>query len=215
MQNILESIKEVKNPLILAGDLNNFEQSAEATSVKRIISKKISDPLFISRIAISYFNPYGLAANIANSTISLARKHRDPTVPGIPILSPNKTRGIFNAVEDFKFSDNNQFDFSGNKELSYKHKAGKLGNSNQRGYKGFIETYKFKRSFGIAKYKIDWIFVKPLRKELCRDKDFEDLDYQCKEYFPAFAKTLKELNFSPKDLSSISDHSPVSVQIMF
>jgi endonuclease/exonuclease/phosphatase family metal-dependent hydrolase len=219
IKTILESIKGIKNPVILAGDLNNFEGSAQSTSIKRIIGKRIGDPLFISKVAINYFNPYALSTNAISSVISLVRKHRDPTVWGIPIILPNKSREFFNIVRDFKFIDNNKFDFSGNEELSYKQKDGKLSNSNERSGKGFIETYQFKRSFGVAKYKIDWIFIKPLNFKDCENHS-KDLGLSCKNYFPAFGRTFKELNHSlrssdNKDLGTLSDHNPVSTKLMF
>jgi endonuclease/exonuclease/phosphatase family metal-dependent hydrolase len=216
---ILESIKGIKNPVVLAGDLNNFEGSAQSTSIKRIIGKRVGDPLFISKVAINYFNPYALSTNVASSAISLVRKHRDPTVWGIPIILPNKSREFFNILRDFKFIDNNQFDFSGDEELSYTEKDGKLSNSNERSGKGFVETYQFKRPFGIAKYKIDWIFVKPLNFKDCENNS-KNLGISCKNYFPAFGRTFKELNHSlrsndNKDLGALSDHSPVSTKLMF
>ncbi len=155
----------------------------------------------------------------------MVRKHRDPTVLGLPIILPNKSRKFFDIIHDFKFTDNNQFDFSGDEELSYDKKDGKLSNSNERAGKGFIETYKFKRSFGVAKYKIDWIFVKPLRYANCDsgEDDIEELDFSCKNYFPGFGRTLKALNYSPrftkntreKEEAHLSDHNPVSVKILF
>lgn len=225
MLAILNAIKDIKNPVILAGDLNNFENSAEATSIKRIIGKRIGDPLFISKAVINYFNPYALSVNAGSTVIGFVRKHRDPTVLGVPLLLPNKSRKLFDIIHDFKFTDNNQFDFSGDEELSYDKKDGKLSNSNERAGKGFVETYKFKRSFGVAKYKIDWIFVKPLRYRDCdaTEDDVEELDFSCKNYFPAFGRTLKALNYSPrsaknintKEEASLSDHNPVSVRLMF
>ena len=213
MQAILDFIKTNKNPVILAGDFNNFENSAESTSIKRIVTRRISDPAYLIRTVATYFNPYGLTTNAASNTIGFARKYCDPTVRGIPIILPNKARGLFKLIQDFEFDDNNHFDFTGTKQFSSKARKGYLSNSNQRAKKGFVETFEFKRSFKVAKYKIDWIMVKPLRLAACHDYDFEDLDYRCKNYFPAFGKTLKDLNFSPKNLVSISDHSPVSLQI--
>jgi hypothetical protein len=76
-----------------------------------------------------------------------------------------------------------------------------------------VDTFKFNKSYGFALYKIDWIFVKPLKKPGVSEDDFEDLELDEKNYQPAFGQTLRDLNYS-KQPESISDHSPVTCKIL-
>lgn len=123
----------------------------------------------------------------------------DPTSPSIPFIAPNDARSLFEEVEKYEFVDGGHFDLAGDNKLSFSSK-GKFSNSNERNKKGFVETLKHFGSKQTTKYKIDWLFVKP---KVSKDK----------EYFPAFGRTLKELNYSYKD-TRISDHSPITVDIM-
>lgn len=196
MQVLLDAIQDIKNPIVMGGDLNNFEKSAEPTSLSKIIGHRIQDPVFLGKAAFNYLNPYGFMINSASFTLGAIRKHKDPTVTSIPIILPNKTKKLFNMIHDLHFSDDNHFDFSGTAKLSYKGRDGKLSNSNQRAGKGFVDTFQFNRSFGVAYFKIDWLFVKPLAEH----------------YIPAFGRTLKEFNYSHPH--PLSDHNPISVQVM-
>lgn len=196
MQVLLAALQDVRTPLVLGGDLNNFEKSAEPTSMTQIIKNRITDPNLIGKTVISVFNPFALITNTASMGISFLRKHKDPLVFGIPIFLPNKVKKLFSMIEDFQFADEQQFDFSGDDKYSIAGRDDELSNSNQRGFKGFIETFRFKRNYSVALYKIDWLFVKPSNEK----------------YYPAFGRTLKELNYSLKQ-ESISDHTPITVDI--
>lgn len=201
IEALLHHLKNKTNPLILAGDLNNFEKSAEPTSVSKIISRTVSDPQNLAQFAISYLNPYALVVNSSSYALGTVRKHRDPTVIGFPIIMRNKARGLFTRIRKHEFADGAHFDFGGDDKLSYNRRDGTLSNSNQRAVKGFVETFKFNRSFGVGLFKIDWIFAKPVF----------DLN-SVKKYYPAFGRTLKDLNNSYKD-GSLSDHSPLTLKL--
>lgn len=214
IDTLLATIKDIKHPVILGGDLNNFEKSAEPTSISKIIKRTVTDPQNLAKATITYFNPYAFITNVASFTVGGMRKYKDPTVGNIPVLLPNRAKELFNHIENFEFTDGNKFDFSGDKNLSYNQLAGELSNSNQRASKGFVETFKFNRSYGVALYKIDWLFVKPLRiAGINPKKKFKDLKDTEKTYIPAFGKTLKDLNFSPTE-GPLSDHSPVTCKII-
>jgi endonuclease/exonuclease/phosphatase family metal-dependent hydrolase len=213
IDEILNAIKDTKTAVILGGDFNNFEKSAEPTSAKKVIERTISDPENIAKASLTYLNPYALVTNIGSFTIGNLRKFKDPTVSNIPVLLPNKSRKLFDRIEDFYFNDSNQFDLSGDEKLSYKGVKGYLSNSNQRSGKGFVDTFQFKRNYGFTLYKIDWLFVKPLKKPGIHNLDFEDLKPDQKNYIPAYGQTLKDLNYS-KSPNPISDHSPVTCKIL-
>ena len=200
LQAILDHISTIQNPVILAGDLNNFEKSAESTSFKKAFNKRIRDPGFMAMMGINYFNPYSLITNVSTSVVGFIRKHRNPTKINIPVILPNKARKLFLMIKRFRFADLNGFDLSGDNKWSYRGKSSdnRFSNSNQIARIGFVETFKFNRSFGVAKYKIDWIFVKPIDRA------------GRQQYFPAFGRTLKDFN----QVTGISDHHPITVELI-
>ena len=56
-----------------------------------------------------------------------------------------------------------RFDFRGGRERSIDGQDGPLANSNKRGDKGFVTTFEVERTISfVGKFKLDWIFVKPL-----------------------------------------------------
>ncbi len=201
MSHLLYSIKDIKGPVVLGGDLNSFEFDASPTSLTKIAKDKATDANFMGKLALNLVNPFALATNVASTTVGQTRKFKDPTVSSVPVLLPNKARGLFKLIEKFRFNDGKSFNFSGKEELSYDGKKGELSNSNQRGKKGYIETLKLERSFKVGRYKIDWLFVKSVGS---RNKP---------RYLPAFGRTLKKLNYSYKD-HRISDHSPITVDVL-
>lgn len=211
IQTILDFIKNNNNPVVLAGDLNNFEQSAEPTSVGKVVKNKVQDPDFLGKAGLNLINPYNLITNASASVLGFIRKHKNPTKAHIPVILPNKTGKLFSMIKNFQFADGNQFDLSGDSKWSYQAYSDKnrFSNSNQIAKVGFVETFQFKRAFGFAKYKIDWIFVKPGRRFECSD-EFHKLDYDCKHYFPAFGQTLKKFN----EVTGISDHNPITVELI-
>lgn len=200
IEHLLSEIKNIKTPVVFSGDLNSFEYDASPSSVSKIVAAKLSDPEFIIRTVGSAFNPYSLAINPSLIAVELMRKYRDPTVKNVPVISRNRARKLFKKIRGFEFDDHNKFDFSNDQEWSYK-RAGVLSTSNERSFKGFVPTFKVNRSYKIVRFKIDWFFVKPL------------IDNGKKTFFPAFGRTLKNLNFSPKG-GLVSDHNPITLDLM-
>jgi hypothetical protein len=134
------------------------------------------------------------------------RKQSDPTVRHIPFLMPNSERKFFSTLEDFRFADGGAFDFRGDEERSYNKKNKTLANSNERGGKGFVNTYQVNRPIKfIGKYKLDWIFVKPadLKKPTDRNGSYR--------FAPHFGRTFAEVNEVVED--RISDHRPMIVDL--
>jgi hypothetical protein len=127
-------------------------------------------------------------------------------VRSIPLLGKNAEADFFTKLEQFRFADGNAFDFRGEKQRSSNGRAGNLANSNERGEKGFAPTSELGRTYGpIGKFKLDWIFVRPLK--LTDPHDGKE-PYR---FAPHFGRTLKELNQSIPD--RISDHSPIIVDV--
>jgi len=200
MKVLLDEIKKIDNPLVIAGDFNTTVADASPTSIKREVRKKISDPQFLVKQTILFLIPLRLEISLANYATTFLRTYKNPTVVNIPVIFPNKERKLFSTVEKFQFNDGAKFDFSGNKYQSANKKGGRLANSNQRDLKGFTPTFIFQRPLVLGKYKLDWILVKP---ELSESKT--------KEFEPFYGRTLKEMNYAFG--GTISDHSPVTVDL--
>jgi hypothetical protein len=133
----------------------------------------------------------------------------DPTSANIPGASPNLERGFFADLEKFRFADGKAFDFRGVPDRASNGRSGTLGDSNERGSKGFAPSYAAELIWGkvrVAKYKLDWIFVKG---ELQNPRD-ANAPYV---FAPHFARTMYDLNNCLPE--PISDHSPMTVDLPF
>jgi hypothetical protein len=129
------------------------------------------------------------------------RTQADPTVRSIPFVASNPEADFFDKLKDFRFADGNSFDFRGESKRSIGAKDGPLANSNERGDKGFITTFEVERTIAfVGKFKLDWIFVKPLSLTEPYSKDA-----------PHIGRTLKLVNEAPKE--RISDHAPIMVDL--
>ena len=202
---LLDAIKDIKNPVILAGDFNTTANDASPTSVKREIVKRLEDPQFLAKQILIYAVPYSLAVSTAEEVTDLLRIYKNPAVKNIPVISPNKERKLFLTLQNFMFNDGGKFDFSGNKYKSSNGRANLLANSNQRDIQGFTPTYIFQRPLFIGKYKLDWIFVKPSVSVK------ESNSNKITEFEPLYGRTLLEMNYAFDKLPS--DHSPVTVDL--
>jgi len=133
----------------------------------------------------------------------------DPTAANIPGAAPNLERGLFTTLERFHFADGHVFDFRGVAERTVNGRSGTLADSNQRGSNGFAPTFVAELIWGkvrVAKFKLDWIFVKPSLKSP-RDLKGPYL------FAPHSARTLSDLNNCVPE--PISDHSPMTVDLPF
>ncbi len=193
---ILESLKDKKTPVILAGDFNTSTTETIPTSFKKEVVKRVRDPHFILRAIATPFVP-GLPVASALAAVPLSKlvQYKDPFFPSIPIIFPNHERKFYACLKKFKFNDGNAFDLSGDKKKSSNGRRGLLANSNQRHWKGFKSTFKLEEPRLIAYFKLDWFFVKPVGEH----------------FRPSNGKTLKTLNYSLK--GHISDHNPITVDV--
>lgn len=208
MKYLLDEIKPIKNPIVLAGDLNTTTKDGRPTTVGREIKKRITDLDYVAKHLVFIAIPHSFFINIANLATNLLRTHNNPTVVNIPIISPNEERKLFNELENTVFADGGRFDFSGDMHRSVKNKWGMLANSNQRSLKGFVPTFMFSRDWVIGQFKLDWIFVKPCEKnKLVKD----DEDDEVKKLMPFYGRTLFDLNYSLE--FPISDHVPITVDL--
>jgi endonuclease/exonuclease/phosphatase family metal-dependent hydrolase len=206
LQEILMEIKDIKNPVIMAGDMNTSGKDLRPTSIQRELTKRFGNPKFWVKKGISYALGFGLVEDVFISGVTFGRTQGDPTVKNIPFFSPNPARKFFSTLEDFKFSDGKTFDFRGDKYRSSNGRGNTFANSNQRDEKGFVTTYQVKRPLKvIGKYKLDWFFIKP---DNLTDPDDDDDSYK---FAPHFGRTLYQISDVIEE--RISDHHPLLVSL--
>jgi endonuclease/exonuclease/phosphatase family metal-dependent hydrolase len=205
MQALLAEIKDVRNPLVLAGDLNTTGQTNTPTSVRNEIMSRVTDYQFWIRQTISYFHPLGIYKHTL-FPVHYFHGYNDPTAFHLPILWDNREQPLFKTVEKFRFADERSFDFRGEPERTLNGRSRTLADSNERAAKGFVPTYAFARDYGglVGRFKLDWIFVKPFVQDP-REKGQSYL------FAPHFPVTMRELNESVPD--RISDHPPLTVDL--
>ena len=211
MVELLNQIHDTRHPVIVAGDLNTTGSNSTPTSVENMLYKRYGSVDFWTTKGIRWTTGVGLVYSGVRTTAKLsAIQYRiDPTSANIPGASPNLERGLFSTIERFRFADGHAFDFRGVPERTINRRSGTLGNSNERGSAGFSPTLVAELIWGsvrVAKFKLDWIFVK---SDLDNPRDLKG-PYR---FAPHFARTMSDLNNClPHPLS---DHSPMTVDLPF
>jgi endonuclease/exonuclease/phosphatase family metal-dependent hydrolase len=195
MEFVLNQIKPVSTPLVIAGDLNTMGHSAAPVSFKSEIKNNILNYRFWARLAMYNFVPLpGVSYGVAG--YNYFRGLHDPTVANIPVVASSHERALFEDIQRFRFDDGSSFVWEGDKAESFHHKSRTLAVTNQRAEKGFEPTFEFGRTFHglVGTYKLDWILVK------------------LSTSFPPFqGRTLRAINDAPAE--KISDHSPTTVDL--
>ncbi len=210
LQQLLKEVHEVPNPVIIAGDMNTTGSDSTPTSVENMLYKRYGDLDFWATKGIQ-LTGVGLIYTGAKTVRNLAGfEYRvDPTSANIPGASPNLERGFFKTLEKFRFADGKAIDFRGVETHSTNGTAGTLANSNQRQSMGFTPTYVTELiwgNVGVARFKLDWIFVKD---NINTPRDIAG-SYM---FAPHFPRALADLNNCLPE--PISDHSPITVDLPF
>jgi len=202
---LLAEVKQDRNPVIIAGDLNTTSRTNTPTSIRNEITMRVTDYKFWIKQAVSHFHPLGVF-QYTLAPVHYFHGYNDPTAFHLGIFWENRERLLFKTVEKFRFADNHAFDFRGERQRTKPPRSRTLADSNQRGGKGFIPTYAFARDFGglAGRFKLDWFFVKPFI-ENPRQRN------QSYRFAPNFPVTMRELNNSVSD--RISDHPPMTVDL--
>jgi endonuclease/exonuclease/phosphatase family metal-dependent hydrolase len=211
MEELLNQISGSRNPVVLGGDLNTTSSDGTPTSVKNLLYKRYGSTDFWTTKGVQWATGVGIAYGAAKSARKLAgiQYRVDPTSANVPGLSPNLERNLFTTIEKFRFADSKAFDFRGVPARTSNERTGTLADSNQRSAKGFAPTFEAELIWGkvrVAKFKLDWIFVK---SDLENPRD-ERGSYA---FAPHFARTLTDLNNCLPE--PISDHSPMTVDLPF
>jgi endonuclease/exonuclease/phosphatase family metal-dependent hydrolase len=210
LQQLLKDVRDVPNPVIIAGDMNTSGSDSTPTSVENMLYKRYGDLDFWATKGIQ-LTGVGLIYTGAKTARNLAGfEYRvDPTSANIPGASPNLERGFFSTLEKFRFADGKTIDFRGVETRTTNGTEGTLADSNQRQSMGFTPTYVTELiwgNVGVARFKLDWIFVKDTIKEP-RDTSGSYV------FAPHFPRTLADLNNCLPE--PISDHSPITVDLPF
>jgi len=205
MDALLSELKEFDHPVILGGDLNTTGADGTPTSIRREILTRTKNYEFWVSQALRWGTPASLPLT-ALTPVNYFRNYLDPTSANVPVIGANKEANLFRHIERFRFADQTAFDFRGEPERNLHDREGTLGNSNQRGRKGFEPTFAVKRDFGglVGRYKLDWFFVKAF---IPRPRG-EGMSYQ---FAPHFALTMRDLNYAVPD--GVSDHAPITVDL--
>ena len=161
VEELLQELQQIRNPVILGGDLNTTGSDGAPTSITRKISKRVKNPKFWAGQAIHWFNPVNIPRLLVMPS-NYFKNYLDPTAQHVPFLAPNREEGLFSAVERIRFADGYAFDFRGDRDRTHDKRGNTLGNSNQRAGKGFAPTFAFKRDLRglVGRFKLDWFLVK-------------------------------------------------------
>jgi endonuclease/exonuclease/phosphatase family metal-dependent hydrolase len=206
LRELLATIKDIGNPVVVAGDMNTTTGDATPTSVRREIKKRFGSKKYWIGQSVKFLAGFSWPNSLVLGGLNEYRKQADPTVRSVPFFASNPEANFFDALKKFRFDDGGAFDFRGERGRSVGSGNSPLANSNQRGSKGFITTYEVERPIGfVGKFKLDWIFVKP--PSLKNPYDVK----QPYLFAPHFGRTLKALNYSIED--RISDHDPIIVDL--
>ncbi len=207
MEELLLLLRDIRNPVIIAGDLNTTGSDASPTSIKKQIYQRLGSAEFWVNTGVKYATGVGMLYDIAKVSLNTYKNQDDPTARNIPFVGPNPEEHMFSMIEDFRFRDGGAFDFRGNKNRTLNGTENTLANSNQRDMKGFSTTYEFERALGIVgKMKLDWILVKAYLK---KPRD----DGGSYRFAPQFARTMESVNYALD--TRLSDHNPISVDLPF
>jgi endonuclease/exonuclease/phosphatase family metal-dependent hydrolase len=211
MEELLKEVKDTPNPVIIAGDLNSTGSNGTPTSIENMLYKRYGTVDFWTTKGIQWTTGVGAVYSVAKTARKLSgiQYQIDPTTANIPGAAPNLERGLFDKVEKFHFADGKALDFRGVAERTSNGRSGTLADSNERGSKGFAPTFNTELIWGkvrVAKFKLDWIFVKD---DIESPRDLKGAYI----FAPHFARSLSDLNNCLPE--PISDHSPMTVDLPF
>ena len=206
LEEVLNAIQAIKNPVVIAGDMNTSGTDSTPTSFQRVVKKRMGSSSFWVTKGIKYATGAGLLYDVTFGLVKAQRMKSDPTVKSVKFVSENPEEAFFTTLKEFRFADGAAFDFRGAKQYSIGGSEETLSDSNERASKGFASTLELQGKITIQ-LKLDWIFVRPPNLTKPDDRDQPYL------FAPQFGRTLKALNYSLKD--RISDHNPLITDLPF
>ena len=205
LDELLDMVRPIHNPVVIAGDMNTTGTDGSVTSIKSAVLKKINSPSFWATQGVKYATGAGLIMDVTSFGFKTTKFQGDPTASGVPLLAANPEQGFFKDLEKYRFDDGTRIDFRGDAGLSLNDRDGTLGNSNERASKGFVTTFSLPRTLGAkGKFRLDWIFVKAYLKDDSKAAD----SYR---FAPGFARTMDDTNQALAE--PLSDHAAISVDL--
>ena len=124
MQQLLQSLRKINNPIILAGDLNTSLSDQQPTTLKREIYRRLGSTSFWADKGIKQATGVGLMYDAVKGGLNLAKNLHDPTAENIPFLGPNPEAALFELLERFRFQDGTVIDFRGDKAAHHQRNGG-------------------------------------------------------------------------------------------
>ena len=115
---LLDMIRPIHNPVIVAGDMNTTGQDGTNLTFKSAALKKINSPTFWATQGVKYATGVGLILDVASFGFKTAKFQADPTASGVPLLAANPEQGFFKDLGKYRFDDGTRIDFRGDAELS-------------------------------------------------------------------------------------------------
>jgi endonuclease/exonuclease/phosphatase family metal-dependent hydrolase len=205
VKEILEYIKDIPNPVIMAGDFNSAPGDVSAISLPKLAGDAAKNPSTLLSIGTKAAVAGGAMINSIRNSVNHLKNFYRPMAPNIPVVLSNKSKPMFNQIRDFRFDDGGAFDFRGDRERSINGRKAPLSNSNHKGVRGQVASFEVVRPIGpVGKQRLDWIFV----KSFLQDGYNQNSPYRLA---PHFGETLVDFNASL--VERLSDHRPSTVDL--
>ncbi|MBL9178284.1 MAG: hypothetical protein JNM65_09485 [Verrucomicrobiaceae bacterium] len=202
---ILSHIQDIPHTVVMAGDHNTSKADISPTSARRVLARTSTSSQTWLSVGMNVLMAVPVVANTGRLLINNVKNLHNPLALDIPILLPNKSRRLFNRIEDFRFADGGQFDFRGDRDRSINRSSAKLANSNEKAFFGRTPTFSVKRPIGpIGRGRLDWIFVKAPPSALPDGRKSYRLSPHFGEALSTFGQALHP---------ALSDHIPCAVDI--
>lgn len=161
MQEILSHIGDIPHTVVMGGDHNTSRVDLSPTSAGRVLVRTSTDSETWLGVGMNVLMAAPMVVNSGRILLNNVKNLHNPLASHIPVLLPNKTRNLFNRLEDYRFTDGGRFDFRGDRARSINRSTAKLANSNEKAIKGNTPSFSVKRPIGpFGRGRLDWLFVK-------------------------------------------------------
>ena len=145
IEEILGYIEDIKNPVVMAGDFNSAPSDLSPTSGRRVVREYVSEPSNLLGLGARAAGGPVLVVDRVRSWLNRVKNFHSPLATDVPFIAPNKVRGMFDTIKQFRFSDGGSFDFRGDRLRSINGSRAALANSNHKGPKGRVTSFSVKR----------------------------------------------------------------------
>ncbi|MDJ0626585.1 MAG: endonuclease/exonuclease/phosphatase family protein [Candidatus Caenarcaniphilales bacterium] len=210
---LVNHLKSVQNPLVIAGDLNTTNEEARRPYFRHTLYWYIINQFELSTLVTSIATRAGLILldlpipNPIPTVVQIINQSREWRNP--PGLGTRERKLFRRVIHNFSFDDGTVFDTRGSKEFNQKNSKRLLSNSNQTTPIGYRPTFCFARSYKkIFCMKLDWIFVKGNLSYCGRKK--KNCRYANNSWAPTNPRTL----FASSLLGTLSNHAAITTDLI-